>query len=107
MGNHNWVEVWLGPGQGLAGEDWAFIEGAPAGGGETFTNPCDKWFCNPQHFDGKTKAFASQFDRQHNMTTYPMAWDLPNRHVPGIDRSLYYNAMCSHCVSQSSTILTN
>ena len=36
-GNHNWVEVWLGPQRG-----WCFIEGAPAGGGETFANPCDK-----------------------------------------------------------------
>ncbi len=34
-GNHNWVEVWV---DGA----WQFIEARPAGGGETFTNPCDK-----------------------------------------------------------------
>lgn len=40
-GNHNWLEVWTGETEG-----WQFIEAAPAGGGETFINPCDKWFCN-------------------------------------------------------------
>merc|ERR1712072_1226485 len=62
-GNHNWVEVWLGPGQGLHGEAWSFIESKPAGGNENFTDPCDKWFCNPSHFDGKTEVFAAQYDR--------------------------------------------
>jgi len=96
-GNHNWVEVWLGKGHGLAAEDWAFIEGAPAGPGEKLSNPCDKWFCNPQHFDGATKTFAAQFNKQSNTTTYPMAWDLGNREVPGVDRSAYYNAICRAC----------
>jgi hypothetical protein len=36
--------VWVG-GTTDSGDGWAFIEGAPAGGGETLTNPCDKWFC--------------------------------------------------------------
>lgn len=96
-GNHNWVEIWLGPGHGLDGEEWSFIEGAPAGGGESLGNPCDKWFCNPQHFDGKTKAFAACFRRHVNMTVYPMAWDLANKEVPGVDRSAYYNALCRSC----------
>lgn len=47
-GNHNWVEVWS-PEWG-----WQFIEAAPAGGGETLSNPCDKWFCNPTNFAGGT-----------------------------------------------------
>ena len=42
-GNHNWVEVWLGNQIG-----WKFIEGAPAGAGETFENPCSMWFCTAQ-----------------------------------------------------------
>merc|ERR1712094_126682 len=96
-GNHNWVELWLGPGHGLANEDWTFIEGAPAGPGEKLDTPCDKWFCNPQHFNGATKAFAAQFNKHSNSTIYPMAWDLQNRQVPGVDPSSYYNTLCRAC----------
>jgi len=94
-GNHNWVEVWLGAG------GWSFIEGQPAGPGESFENPCDKWFCNPQHFDGHTRSFAARFDRHSNDTVYPMAWDPANRHVPGVDRSHYYNRACGRCGERS------
>jgi len=102
-GNHNWVEVWLGPGQGLHGEAWSFIESKPAGGNENFTDPCDKWFCNPSHFDGKTEAFAPQYHRQSNATFYPMAWDVQNENVPGVDRTDYYNALCQPCGKKSTT----
>ena len=62
-GNHNWVEVYLGPGGGWdLGDDWAFIEGLPAGGGENFTNPCNKWFCNPGHANN-TVFFATRYTR--------------------------------------------
>ena len=48
QGNHNWVEVYVG--KAFGGKEnvdgWAFIEALPAGGGESFTNPCDKWFCS-------------------------------------------------------------
>lgn len=96
-GNHNWVEVWLGPGEGLRGEAWSFIEGKPAGGGENFTDPCNKWFCTPERFDGKTQAFAPQYDRTTNYTVYPMAWDLQNQNVPGVNRTAFYNALCQPC----------
>lgn len=96
-GNHNWVEIWLGPGKGLNGEAWSFIESKPAGPGETLTNPCDKWFCNPAHFDGNTTAFAPQYDRHSNTSIYPMAWDTANLNVPGVDRTAYYNALCRPC----------
>lgn len=96
-GNHNWVEVWLGPGRGLAGEDWSFVEAQPAGPGESLDNPCDKWFCNPLHFDSKTETFAARFRRQQNMTVFPMAWDAQNREVPGVDRSTFYNKLCGSC----------
>jgi len=90
-GNHNWVEVHLGDG-------WRFIEGAPAGGGETFANPCDKWFCNPAHFDGATKVFAAGYRRvAAGDTYYPLAWDLANRGVAGTDRSAYYTSACAAC----------
>lgn len=92
-GNHNWVEIWTGEGD----HGWAFIEGSPAGAGESLTNPCDKWFCNPSHMDGRTKVFASRFDRHANTSIYPMAWDTANRDIPGVDRSLFYTDACSSC----------
>ncbi|KAL1521428.1 hypothetical protein AB1Y20_021092 [Prymnesium parvum] len=101
-GNHNWVEVWIG-GETDSGDGWAFIEGAPAGGGETLLNPCDKWFCNPPHFNHSgTAVFATRFDR--NLSTasggqdyYPMAWDLSNHDVMGEDRTVLYEAACNKC----------
>jgi hypothetical protein len=78
QGNHNWVEVWRGPKLG-----WSFIEGMPAGGGETLSNPCDKWFCNKAHFPSpnNTTVFAPTFD-QNSSVRYPMAWDPKNTQVP-------------------------
>jgi len=98
-GNHNWVEVYLGPGaagsQGDSG--WYFIEARPAGGGETYANPCDKWFCNKAKFAaGKTSVFAPRFSK-NSKTHYPMAWDLSNKEIPGTDRSSYYASVCSKC----------
>jgi hypothetical protein len=95
-GNHNWVEAWLGRDKG-----WRFIEGIPAGGGETFDNPCDKWFCDAQHFNGSgTQVFAATYGYGGSPgggTHYPMAWDLKNLGVPGVDRSGYYDKTCSAC----------
>jgi hypothetical protein len=96
-GNHNWVEIWQGPEAG-----WGFMEGAPAGGGETLNDPCDKWFCNPAHFEGHTQVFASRFNRQANTTIYPLAWDLANNDVPGVNRSAYYQAACGACGSSTT-----
>jgi hypothetical protein len=89
-GNHNWVEVW-------SGSEWQFIEGRPAGPGETFSNPCDKWFCNKGKFgsDGSTRVFAPQFE--HTDVTYPLAWDLRNKEIPGVDRTDYYMDTCRKC----------
>ena len=84
--------MWLG-----ASEGWRFIEGAPAGGGETFANPCDKWFCNAAKFNGSgTQVFAATFG-EHSGVHYPMAWELANKGVPGVDRSDYYDDVCSKC----------
>ena len=87
-GNHNWVEVWLSDG------NWHFIEAAPAGGGETLENPCDKWFCSPSKMNG-TQVYATKWES--NGTVYPMAWDYENREVPGVDRSAYYQSSCGAC----------
>ena len=91
-GNHNWVEVWLG-----AKEGWRFIEGAPAGSGESFDNPCDKWFCNPAHFNHSgTEVYAATYTTV-GATYYPMCWDEDNHGVAGVDRTAYYDRVCSAC----------
>lgn len=97
-GNHNWVEIWLGEGQGLQGEAWTFIEAQPAGPGEKLLTPCDKWFCNPSHFDGGTQTYAAKWDREKvHFMVYPMSWDLANRNIPGVNRSTFYNTICGAC----------
>ena len=90
-GNHNWVEVWLGEDSG-----WSFIEGAPAGGGETFENPCDKWFCNAAKAED-TKYYAARFARDAGTQIYPMAWDPTNLGIPGVDRTSFYQQTCGKC----------
>eukprot|EP00462_Mataza_sp_D1_P024784 CAMPEP_0175126716 /NCGR_PEP_ID=MMETSP0087-20121206/4007_1 /TAXON_ID=136419 /ORGANISM="Unknown Unknown, Strain D1" /LENGTH=266 /DNA_ID=CAMNT_0016408657 /DNA_START=181 /DNA_END=981 /DNA_ORIENTATION=+ len=105
-GNHNWVEVWLGEANNANNQSeaslsgWHFLEGAPAGGGESFSNPCDKWFCTKSKFSGsgpsETKVFAAAF-KKSSKTYYPMAWDLDNHDIPGVDRSTDYQKMCGSC----------
>ncbi|GMH87996.1 hypothetical protein TL16_g11024 [Triparma laevis f. inornata] len=90
-GNHNWIEVYL-PETG----EWAFMEAAPAGGGETLSNPCDKWFCSPTKMANGTQFFSSRFDSNSGVA-YPMAWDLENLEVPGDDRTAYYQDACNKC----------
>jgi hypothetical protein len=87
-GNHNWVEVWLEDGS------WYFIEAAPAGGGETLANPCDKWFCSGAKMNG-TSVFAARWARAG--TVYPLAWDPKNSEVPGVDRTSFYQEACGAC----------
>jgi len=89
-GNHNWLEVWT-PSSG-----WQFIEALPAGGGETLSNPCDKWFCNPANFANGTQVFAARYNQASEMR-YPMAWDLLNEQIPGDNRTDEYSAWCAAC----------
>uniref|UniRef100_A0A7S2BQR0 Transglutaminase-like domain-containing protein n=1 Tax=Octactis speculum TaxID=3111310 RepID=A0A7S2BQR0_9STRA len=92
-GNHNWVEVY-----DPENKSWGFIEAAPAGGGETLTDPCDKWFCNPSHVANGTQFFAARWDSEAaEGTVYPMAWDLDNLNIPGVDRTDYYATACAAC----------
>ena len=49
-----------------------------------------------------TKVYAAAFERSaadapSPMQHYPMAWDLANHGVAGVDRSAYYTATCSAC----------
>ena len=68
----------------------------PAGGGETLADPCDKWFCSPAKAAG-TQFFAAQWSRATNASIYPMAWDVANLDVPGVDRTAYYQEACGAC----------
>ena len=101
-GNHNWVEVWLGNDESGG---WKFIEGLPAGGpSETFENPCDKWFCTAAHFGGDqdTNVFAARYSESE--ISYPMAWDLDNTDIPGVDRTEYYHEKCRPCSARMPVI---
>jgi hypothetical protein len=88
-GNHNWIEVFVDG-------DWAFVEAAPAGGGETLSNPCDKWFCNPAHTNG-TSFYATRWEKTSDGVVYPMAWDFENVEIAGVDRTSYYAEACASC----------
>ena len=101
-GNHNWVEVWTGSDISAG---WKFIEGLPAGGPyETFDEPCDKWFCNNDHFGGlnNTKVFAARYSQ--SLIHFPMSWDLENKDIPGVERTKYYEQHCKSCLAEKPLI---
>jgi len=89
-GNHNWIEVF----DASTGQ-WHFIEALVAGGGESLENPCDKWFCNPASMAAGTQVFATRWKQAG--TVYPMAWDLANTEVAGVNRTEYYQSVCNQC----------
>jgi len=91
-GNHNWVEVY-----DHLTEEWYFLEASPAGGNESLTNPCDKWFCTKDRMENGTKVFATRWRFDSSGTVYPMAWDMNNKEVPGVDRTGYYQDVCNKC----------
>jgi len=88
-GNHNWIEVWTSEG------GWQFIEGKPAGAGESLDNPCDKWFCSAAKMNG-THVFAGRWDQTAEIR-YPMAWDGGNLEVPGDNVTAMYQEQCGKC----------
>lgn len=102
QGNHNWVEVYVGKAYGGTEnvDGWAFIEALPAGGGETLTNPCDKWFCaKTKGYGNGTRVYSALFSKssaQHG-TYYPMEWEPANKGVPGLERTDIYAAWCNKC----------
>jgi len=102
--NHDWVEIWLGPGQGLDGEPWIFSESLPQGQ-ETLGDPCDRLksrFCNAYKFNGSTEVYAVHFKRgtaEDGFTHFPMRWDLNNTHIPAENRTDFYNSICPKCAS--------
>lgn len=92
-GNHNWVEVMTEDGE------WHFLEPSPAQ--ETVDtinrNPCERWFCQPDRFQG-SEVYAARLDREKaEKQHYPMAWEWNSTDVPGINRTQYYADVCSKC----------
>ena len=96
-GNHNWIEVYS-----VAKKNWLFLEPAYGDYGSENAdnmnkNPCERWFCNKEMFEG-TKVFATRYDREKSGGVfYPMAWDIDNMSVPGVDRTQCYIDICSKC----------
>lgn len=105
-GNHGWVEAYV-PGDGAGGKgEWAFLEPTPgiaegqedaADADDLDRDPCKRWFCQRDRFDGSTRTYATRFDRVEADATYPMAWAVGDDGVPGLDRSDYYNEVCGKC----------
>ena len=74
-----------------------------AGGGEGFARPCDKWFCDKSRFGvtsgpNRTRVFATAFERAPaGGVSYPMAWDLANDDIAGVERTALYEEACGSC----------
>jgi len=82
-------------------------------------DPCKRWFCKASRFDGSTRVFASRYtkterrvleemsdlrnlwldedSKRSSETFYRMAWAVGEEHVPGLDRTEYYNKHCGEC----------
>lgn len=89
-GNHSWVEFYS-----TVTGTWKFIEAIATKNVRSY-NPCDNWFCNKKHFDGKTKVYAAKMVKTDD-TYFPMSWDASNHEVPGEDRTDDVTAICSKC----------
>ena len=106
LGNHNWVEVFNSSNSELTAQmhvdSWPFLEALPAGGGETFANPCDKWFCKASRGFGTngTRVFAAMaFGSAQSGApdVYPMEWEPDSNAISGVERTDQYVKWCSRC----------
>jgi Transglutaminase-like superfamily len=110
-GNHNWVEVWTGAGPSSSSSSelqcnecgWSFLEPSPAQDivDTVDRNPCERWFCQPDRMAGGTEFYASRLE--HYDTTFPIAWEWSNHDVPAVDRTNYYQSVCSQCGTSAKT----
>ena len=89
---------------------WSFLEPSPGQDNvDTLDrNPCERWFCQPDRFPGtggivnRTRAFAARGWLQAD-THFPLAWEWDSRDVPGVDRTEYYEKICSKCSSNDDS----
>ena len=103
MGNHNWVEVYVGASdEGSDGADpWKFLEPSPANAGlDTLDkDPCKRWFCQASRYPS-SKVYAAKLvgpAGDEAATYFPLAWEWHNQDVPGVDRTQYYTDICQSC----------
>jgi len=104
-GDHSWVEVYVVSNETGKDGEWMFLEPTPgiAEGKEDTANadnldrdPCKRWFCKADRFNGSTKTYATRYDKQAT-SFFPMAWADDDRGVPGEDRSKFYTSTCGKC----------
>ena len=93
-GNHSWIEVYVN-------NEWRFTEFFPAANGVTSIaddsyDPCNFWFCNSFKFDGQTRVYATRLDASAD-DTFPLAWDVNDTGVPGVNRTDFMTLTCSVC----------
>lgn len=102
-GNHSWLEVYVPTEDG---GQWIFLEPTPgiAEGQEDTANaddldrdPCKRWFCKADRFNGSTRVFATKYSRGEGSEFYPMAWGIGEEGVFGLDRSDHYTQVCGAC----------
>jgi transglutaminase/protease-like cytokinesis protein 3 len=95
-GNHNWLEVWKD-------DHWIFLEPTALKDPEWVDHlevpPCQRWFCNKNHFNSwknSTKVYAARLENTSG-AFYRMAWEWDNQDVPGEDVTARYHSICSKC----------
>jgi hypothetical protein len=103
-GNHSWVEVYV-PDENRG--KWIFLEPTPgiAEGDEDTANaddldrdPCKRWFCHSNRFNGTTQVYATMYTKSESSLFYPMAWGVGDEGVVGGNRSDYYTSVCGACL---------
>ncbi len=103
---YSWVEVYVVSNEAGKSGEWMFLEPTPgiAEGKEDTANadnldrdPCKRWFCKAERFNGSTKVYATRYDKQVT-SFFPMAWADNDKGVPGDDRSKFYTSTCGRCV---------
>ena len=101
----SWVEVYVPINETKGEGQWMFLEPTPgiAEGKEDTADadnldrdPCKRWFCTADRFNGSTKTYATRYDRQATKY-FPMAWAVGDKGVPGEDRTNFYTATCGKC----------
>jgi len=104
-GDHSWVEVYVVSNETGKSGEWMFLEPTPgiAEGKEDTANadnldrdPCKRWFCKADRFNGSTKVYATRYDKQAT-SFFPMAWADTDEGVPGDDRTKFYTSTCGRC----------
>ena len=102
-------------------DPWKFLEPSPGNVPDKDhldKDPCSRWFCQPSRYPA-SQVYAARLTKQKNhqingdkknnndeqdhnnhgrvSSYFPLAWELDNYDVPGVDRTEYYTEICSKC----------